>query len=121
MCAGTVLGGKDSCDSDSGSPLLVGVTGDGIGCARPNTPSINAKASGMAGWIHNSICEISNHPPKDCFEQHSNPILCCVLLVAIALTGVPLLRGLSTRLLRRNFYNKVPSVEQELITERFLE
>jgi secreted trypsin-like serine protease len=57
LCMGTVDGGRDACDSDSGSPLLawsavagpgrqqapvlVGIINDGIGCGRPNTPAYN--------------------------------------------------------------------------------
>jgi trypsin len=71
LCAGTVEGGKDGCDSDSGSPYIVdntvvAVTDDGIGCGHPNVPSINARVSGYADWIHKTICQHSRHPPKSC-------------------------------------------------------
>jgi secreted trypsin-like serine protease len=71
LCAGTVEGGKDGCDSDSGSPYIVentvvAVTDDGIGCGHPNVPSINARVSGFADWIHKTICQHSRHPPKSC-------------------------------------------------------
>jgi secreted trypsin-like serine protease len=74
LCAGTVEGGKDACDSDSGSPLIVGitvvaVTDDGIGCGRPNIPSLNARVSGFADWITQSICDLSQHPPETCNKK----------------------------------------------------
>ncbi|KAL3903702.1 MAG: hypothetical protein SGARI_005255, partial [Bacillariaceae sp.] len=53
LCAGTIQGGKDGCDSDSGSPYIVNntvvaVTDDGLGCGHPNIPSINARVSGFS-------------------------------------------------------------------------
>lgn len=76
LCAGTVEGGKDACDSDSGTPLLVGntvvaITDDGIGCGRPNIPSINARLSGYVDWITQSICDLSQYPPKSCKKMNS--------------------------------------------------
>lgn len=71
LCAGTEEGGRDACDSDSGAPLfidntVVGVTGDGIGCARAGKPSTNARVSTYADWIESSICELSSVPPPTC-------------------------------------------------------
>jgi len=71
LCAGTDEGGRDACDSDSGSPIfvgntVVGVTGDGIGCARAGVPSTNARVSAYAHWIDKSICEVSSVPPATC-------------------------------------------------------
>ena len=71
LCAGTEEGGRDACDSDSGAPLfidntVVGVTGDGIGCARAGKPSTNARVSTYADWIESSICELSSVPPSTC-------------------------------------------------------
>jgi secreted trypsin-like serine protease len=79
LCAGTKQGGKDSCDSDSGSPLfilpassgsrrpiVVGLVGDGIGCGRANIPALYTRVSTFADWIRESICDISSHPPLSC-------------------------------------------------------
>ncbi|KAG7374716.1 trypsin-like serine protease [Nitzschia inconspicua] len=71
LCAGTVEGGKDGCDSDSGNPYIVdntvvAITDDGIGCGLPNVPSINARVSGYADWIYETICQYSRDPPKSC-------------------------------------------------------
>jgi secreted trypsin-like serine protease len=74
LCAGTVEGGKDGCDSDSGSPYVVdntvvAVTDDGKGCGHPNVPSINTRVSGFADWIHDTICLHSQDPPDKCTKK----------------------------------------------------
>ena len=78
LCAGTKSGGKDACDSDSGSPILVsdgdnhvivGIVGDGQGCGLPNIPSFNTRVSGFANWIREGICDLSSYPPDDCDIQ----------------------------------------------------
>eukprot|EP00977_Amphora_coffeiformis_P001932 scaffold370_cov176-Amphora_coffeaeformis.AAC.9 len=78
LCAGTLEGGKDACDSDSGSPIfviddedrfiLVATVGDGIGCARAGVPSLNARVSTYADWIHETVCNASSHPPPTCVK-----------------------------------------------------
>jgi trypsin len=73
LCTGTEEGGMDSCDSDSGTPLLVGnsiigVTNDGVGCARPNVPAYNARVSSHADWIDESLCALSDYPPSHCLN-----------------------------------------------------
>ena len=83
LCAGTAKGGKDACDSDSGSPLFildekhekiiqVGIVGDGIGCARAGVPSLNTRVSTYAGWIHDTICTESSNPPVSCGSSSSD-------------------------------------------------
>lgn len=72
LCSGTVEGGKDACNSDSGSPIffddtVVAIVVDGIGCGRPNIPSLNTRVSAHADWIHSAICALSVQPPKSCF------------------------------------------------------
>lgn len=79
LCAGSVEGGKDACDSDSGSPLFivsegrppmqVGIVGDGIGCARAGVPAIYTRISTYASWIESTLCEISSNPPKKCLAS----------------------------------------------------
>ncbi len=56
LCAGVIVGGKDSCQGDSGGPLnwgtrLVGVVSTGIGCARANYPGIYTRVSANSSWI----------------------------------------------------------------------
>lgn len=73
MCIGTIAGGKDACNSDSGSPFIlnntttiVAISSEGIGCGRPNIPSINQRISFFADWIDDQICSLSKNPPSSC-------------------------------------------------------
>ena len=56
VCAGTSNGGKDSCEGDSGGPMirrassrlsyeLVGVTSWGYGCAQKGRPGVYARVT----------------------------------------------------------------------------
>lgn len=82
LCAGTAKGGKDACDSDSGSPLFVvnnddgrviqvGIVGEGVGCGRAGVPALYTRVSSYADWIHDTICTISDDPPKHCHGHTS--------------------------------------------------
>jgi secreted trypsin-like serine protease len=83
LCAAAI--GKDSCNGDSGGPLLlpsssssttingndmpvvVGIVSGGIGCAIQQFPGIYSRISTVANdFIFNSICELSNIPPSNC-------------------------------------------------------
>lgn len=70
FCAGTMPGGgKDTCQGDSGSPLLmftsdnvwqqVGITSVGVGCARANTPGIYTRVAAYQLWINTPKSSIS--------------------------------------------------------------
>jgi Trypsin/SdrD B-like domain len=61
ICAGVPEGGIDSCDGDSGGPLLVrsrdrtewqlsGIASYGNGCARPGNPGVYARVSALLDW-----------------------------------------------------------------------
>ncbi len=60
LCAGYREGGKDSCNGDSGGPLMVyrdgqysqvGLVSFGIGCAQPNRYGVYARITAALPWI----------------------------------------------------------------------
>uniref|UniRef100_D9HQ78 trypsin n=1 Tax=Heliconius melpomene TaxID=34740 RepID=D9HQ78_HELME len=56
FCAGFTNGTKDSCQGDSGSPVvyqgkLLGLVSYGIGCAEPNHPGVYANVPLARSWI----------------------------------------------------------------------
>ncbi|CAG9822919.1 unnamed protein product [Phaedon cochleariae] len=58
FCAGLIgVGGKDSCDGDSGGPAMingqvVGIVSWGYSCADPRYPGVYARVSAFRDWIH---------------------------------------------------------------------
>jgi trypsin len=85
LCAAAI--GKDSCNGDSGGPLLlpssngndvvVGIVSGGIGCALQQFPGIYSRVSTVANdFIHNRICELSTTPPSNCPLSTSNNNVC---------------------------------------------
>ncbi|BCD97259.1 trypsin-like serine protease [Marinagarivorans cellulosilyticus] len=76
ICAGTFVGGKDSCHGDSGGPLVVEVDGEphqvgvvsfGNGsCADPGFFGVYAKVPHFEAWIaRNLSTKIIDHPVQD--------------------------------------------------------
>ncbi|XP_076365955.1 uncharacterized protein LOC143254929 [Tachypleus tridentatus] len=65
LCAGYETGGKDSCEGDSGGPLmlqrddgrwvLVGTVSHGIHCAEPNLPGVYMRTKAYKSWIESII------------------------------------------------------------------
>lgn len=66
MCAGVPEGGRDACQGDSGSPLLVmdrynnrttviGIVSAGIGCALPKLPGLYTRVTSYLDWIEEII------------------------------------------------------------------
>lgn len=60
FCAGFLEGGRDTCQRDSGGPLVVdgiqyGVVSWGNGCARPMFPGVYANVSQYRNWINSVL------------------------------------------------------------------
>jgi secreted trypsin-like serine protease len=84
LAAGYSEGGIDTCQGDSGGPLavpdpttelgfrLAGITSWGVGCARPNFPSIYTRVSEFDDWIveYLDLPDRSPEPeePSFCYE-----------------------------------------------------
>lgn len=69
LCA--AADGRDSCQNDSGGPLLqngaiVGIVSFGTGCAAQGFPGVYARASEGYDFIQSGICQLSSNPPSSC-------------------------------------------------------
>jgi Trypsin len=80
ICAGILdVGGKDSCDGDSGGPLIrqssgtniiVGIVAWGEGCASEDYPGVYTRVSTYDQWIQETMCAITSFP---CGSSTTNP------------------------------------------------
>ena len=72
ICAGYSLGGKGSCNGDSGGPLInsqgvqVGIVSFGVECASPTYPIVYSRVSSATDFIEQGICDLSSDPPSSC-------------------------------------------------------
>jgi len=72
ICAGELSGGIDTCQADSGGPLMiensdnrwevVGITSFGKSCGKPNTPGIYTRVSTYNSFIRSTI-GLTKHSP----------------------------------------------------------
>jgi secreted trypsin-like serine protease len=72
ICAGLQRGGKDSCDGDSGGPLLIkdednkwtvvaGIVSWGDGCAEPNYYGVYSRVAMLSDWANSQIDLLRGH------------------------------------------------------------
>jgi hypothetical protein len=72
LCAGFPQGGVDTCQADSGGPLLVpsgagfalaGIASFGRGCAQPNFYGVYTRVSSFVGFVQSVIGSAPSQPP----------------------------------------------------------
>lgn len=82
FCAGVDGGGKDSCNGDSGGPIvmidgdihtLAGVVSWGYGCAQPNAPGVYSRLSKVKGWIKKTVCQDWSMDADLCRDERQSP------------------------------------------------
>ena len=86
ICTGDGLGTKDTCDGDSGGPLIVfdsstnawlqaGVTSFGDGCAETGTYGVSARIPEITRWVSELMCsneEVPDIPSSLEFDIHDD-------------------------------------------------
>ncbi|CAF0976787.1 unnamed protein product [Adineta ricciae] len=89
ICAGELSGGVDTCQADSGGPLMmenadnrwevVGITSFGKSCGKPNTPGIYTRVSTYNSFIR-SIVGLSSYAP---YNSSSSNLVSAKLFISI--------------------------------------
>ncbi|CAF1039710.1 unnamed protein product [Adineta steineri] len=82
ICAGELSGGSDTCQADSGGPLMVensdgrweiiGITSFGKSCGKPNSPGIYTRVDTYNSFIRSSI-SLSRNAPYYSSSSSSSP------------------------------------------------
>ncbi|CAF3786212.1 unnamed protein product [Rotaria socialis] len=94
FCAGVTTGGKDTCQGNSGSPLmtcvnncwvLAGTTSVGIGCAQAGYPGISEQTSTYASFIQSTanISVINNVGQSNSSSNHANVLSNLMTMVSV--------------------------------------
>lgn len=90
ICAGFKNGGKDSCDGDSGGPMVVkdslghwraqaGIVSWGDGCAQPNLYGVYSRVAVLSSWVNHIVAGLSPvHTSADCERLRGLPQLACL-------------------------------------------
>mmetsp|Transcript_21536 Transcript_21536/g.30955 ORF Transcript_21536/g.30955 Transcript_21536/m.30955 type:complete len:453 (+) Transcript_21536:224-1582(+) len=79
LCLGSQQDDVDSCRGDSGGPaivqnddgtfLQVGMVSFGYRCSVPGISGVYTRISGMAEWINQQLCSLSDFPPTSCKQE----------------------------------------------------
>ncbi|GAX19342.1 hypothetical protein FisN_4Lh079 [Fistulifera solaris] len=98
ICAGQPTGGPDSCDFDTGGPVLTqdggflhGINSFAVGCGFPDSEGVYTRVSAFQAFIEDGICELSTDPPAFCLEDPTTTPTVVGNIPAPALTPAPTL------------------------------
>lgn len=86
ICAGSLTGTKDSCEIDSGGPLMqtifddgyhayyqIGIASYSIGCARTNTPAVYTRVQNFLDWIEENLPAATPYRAKNHYNNDNYP------------------------------------------------
>jgi trypsin len=113
LCAGTIKGGKDSCQGDSGAPLLlagtnvqVGIVSFGDGCARPGVPGVYSRIAFFGDLLKRAgvtVAAAQNTP-----DTQDNTRVSIIAIAVGAVVALGLIVGLAVFIIRRRHQQLPP-------------